>query len=1352
MASAVVPLPVPAIQQVSAPDPSLLQNTVPLMQAPHWFVKLRRLAVVGMLCASGWAMGASPPTNIVLSSLTVPEGSPPNVLVGILSAVDPDPGDSHSFTLTSGTGDSSNPNCLITGNQLRLIYGVSHDFESGPYDFSVRIRATDTSGRSFEKVFLISVSDSRTEDADGDGLTEAQEEDIHGTSDVIFDMDGDGVGDGAEVAAGFPPLNAASWPATAVAAWGNNSERELGAPIGGGILAIATGQKHSVSLHSSGTVDAWGGENTYGQLVVPAGLQNVIAVAAGGDYWLKDSAHSVALRSDGTVVGWGYDYEGRIVVPSGLSQVVDVSAGRSHCLALKSNGTVVAWGYNPHGGAVHPPAGLRNVVAISAGGFHSLALKSDGSVVTWGNQFDGVNWGDAASPQGLCDVVAISAGRFHSLALKRDGTVEAWGYNVDGQSSVPPGLQDVIAISAGGFHSMALKSDGSVVTWGRNTHGQINVPPSAQAGVKFISAGIFHSLAVKQGSGFPAITSSPIINGEPGQPISHQVVVENAVPSVFTAFGLPDGLSIDAQTGLISGSSAAARSTVHVQASTDQGLLSQTLWIGVTTGLPPESISLSPATVAENSAADSLTGAFSATDPDAGDVDFTYELVAGTGSADNFRFRIDGGQLLLAAKLARDFESDPSPLSIRVRVRDASLNAYEQALTIQFTDDRGEDADGDGLTEAEEEDLHQTSDLLADTDGDGFGDRFEVIRGTDPASPGSFPNGRMIVSWGLNQNGECDPPTGLENAMAVSAGGNHSLALLNDGAVIAWGGNADGQTEVPVDLPAVSAISAGNRHSLALTRAGLVEAWGANDLGQCDVPSGLSGVVAISAGYLHNLALKSDGTVTTWGFNGYGQCNVPSGLTGVVAVAAGGFHSLALKSDGTLVAWGSTWDDVSTVPPNLSGVVAIAAGGYHSLALRHDGTVVGWGTGAEGQLSLPVGLSGVKSIAAGWLHSLILKTDGSVLAFGDHGEGQIFPPQEAGNLKTIAAGEFHNLAIRQTSGFPGFTDTNPLRAWPGDSVFRMMFLQHATPSGFTAMGMPADLSLDPLGGFISGTIVTGGRRAARITAETDQGTISTILWIDTADGNPPTDIALSASPLTENSPSGTIVGTLSATDPNAGDAHTFELVTTSGAGDSYRFATSGNQIIVSGPLTADFDAGVNQLHIRVKAIDLGGNSFEKNFTLSLIDDRNEDGDGDGFTEAFEEDILGSSDSIAGDIATSDADKDGTPAILEFAFNLNPKVTNPPIRLIAGAGSTAGLPVVTLTGSGNNRRLRLEYIRRVGSFLTYDPQFSSTATSWQTATGTLTVTPIDADWERCVIEDTLGPNTAQKRFARVKLAW
>jgi hypothetical protein len=78
--------------------------------------------------------------------------------------------------------------------------------------------------------------------------------------------------------------------------------------------------------------------------------------------------------------------------------------------------------------------------------------------------------------------------------------------------------------------------------------------------------------------------------------------------------------------------------------------------------------------------------------------------------------------------------------SLEVVTRSTNGIAFtDSTIQIILTDDREEDADNDGLTQAEEEDIHNTSDTLYDTDGDGHSDGEEVNSGTDPTNPQSIP-------------------------------------------------------------------------------------------------------------------------------------------------------------------------------------------------------------------------------------------------------------------------------------------------------------------------------------------------------------------------------------------------------------------------------------------------------------------------------------------------------------------------------------------------------------------------------------------------------------------------------------
>ena len=301
-------------------------------------------------------------------------------------------------------------------------------------------------------------------------------------------------GNSAYTSAASAATPAPSCPLSVVG-WGNNGDGQLTPPAGlSNLVAIAAGYFHSLALKSDGTVTGWG--NSF-YATPPPGLSNVTAIAAG-------LFHSLALKSDGTIVGWGDGSFGRLPPPAGLNNVAAIAAGYEHSLALKSDGTVVAWGDNTYGQTNVPP-GLNGVVAVAAGFFHSVALKSDGTVVAWGDN----TYNQTNVPAGLSNVVAICAGYYHSLALKNDGNLAGWGYNGYGEASQPTGLAGVVAISAGYLHSLALKNDGTVFGWGNNFYGE-TIPPAGLTGVAAIAMS-YHSLALAVSPGPPSALTTTVV-------------------------------------------------------------------------------------------------------------------------------------------------------------------------------------------------------------------------------------------------------------------------------------------------------------------------------------------------------------------------------------------------------------------------------------------------------------------------------------------------------------------------------------------------------------------------------------------------------------------------------------------------------------------------------------------------------------------------------------------------------------------------------------------------------------------------------------------------------------------------
>jgi alpha-tubulin suppressor-like RCC1 family protein len=126
---------------------------------------------------------------------------------------------------------------------------------------------------------------------------------------------------------------------------------------------------------------------------------------------------------------------------------------------------------------------------------------------------------------------------------------------------------------------------------------------------------------------------------------------------------------------------------------------------------------------------------------------------------------------------------------------------------------------------------------------------------------------------------------GIDDAVAISAGDEHSCALRKSGSVACWGsgiygrlgdGRSSRDSAQPVEVVGVSnaiAIDAMGKQSCALQQDGRVLCWGgdAASSGPPRVIDSIKGAAAISVGGEHACALDHLGRVLCWGHDESGQ-------------------------------------------------------------------------------------------------------------------------------------------------------------------------------------------------------------------------------------------------------------------------------------------------------------------------------------------------------------------------------------------------------------------------------------------------------------------------------------------------
>lgn len=254
----------------------------------------------------------------------------------------------------------------------------------------------------------------------------------------------------------------------------------------GRIISVDVNSSHIAAVYADGTVDAIYFVDYFNNRSEIQQWRDIIAVSTGNQ-------HTVGLRSDGTVVAAGENMYGECDV-SDWSDIVEVTAGYCFTAGLKSDGTVVYTGYN-NLSKLYDVSDLTDVIAIDASHASGRALDcllSDGTWIRRGH-VGGGEWGSSEKMYTYIDVavdengyisnssniVDISTGTACSVGMKSDGTVKlVRNLKLEGNTGywqpdiLKPGAFDasswrnIVAVSAGDQHVVGLREDGTVVFTG----------------------------------------------------------------------------------------------------------------------------------------------------------------------------------------------------------------------------------------------------------------------------------------------------------------------------------------------------------------------------------------------------------------------------------------------------------------------------------------------------------------------------------------------------------------------------------------------------------------------------------------------------------------------------------------------------------------------------------------------------------------------------------------------------------------------------------------------------------------------------------------------------------------------
>ena len=908
--------------------------------------------------------------------------------------------------------------------------------------------------------------------------------------------------------------------------------------------------------------------------------------------------HTPFLKSDGTVWATGHNANGELgdgtnvqqIYPvqvtdsttNPITNVSSISSGAAHTVFLKSDGTVWATGNNTEGelgdgsttdknravqvtdSTTNP---ITNVSAIAGGANHTVFLKSDGTVWATGyNVYGELGIGNTtqqnravqvtdSSGNYITNVSAIAAGYYQTVFLKSDGTVWATGQNNNGElgdgtttnksravqvsDSTTNPITNVSAIAGGANHTVFLKSDGTVWATGENANGELGDGTTNDNP---------RAEPVTDSTTNPITNISAISTG-----YYHSVFLKND--------GTVWATGNNAEGELGDGSTTDKSRAVQVMQTLGNPLTN----VSKLSGNSTHSINTSPTnlnplttlTLSENQPIGTVVGDFNATDPDYGAV-LTYTLMNDNATS-NSKFSLSTAGRLTTAEVL-DFENNASH-TIRVLVSD-ELNATMEGnftVTVTNVEEVPIITFGGGAATAisNVSENQRGAASVAATEPDGQTLTYSIAGGLDAA----------LFAIDAT-NGELSFASTPDYEFPTDSDQNNSYEV--DIQVVDTAGNSASQSisvvvQNMIDLSTFIFSNAGATGRFGPTQTQVDAAYTGTDL---------DGRVTINTQGIQEWIVPFSGvySIEAWGAQGgkqpeYNYGSRGSKISGEFVLTQGRVIKILVGQMG-----GNDSSDGG------------GGGGGGSFIVDSNGTPIlivggGGGDGAE------------QSNGAG--NAYTNQTPGTYYGFSN-------PSTSNGGYGNGGAGFVGNSSGGNSLSF----QNGGLGGYGGDGI-----------GGFGGGGMGTGSEYGGGGGGYTGGNGGNGNNSGEDSGQGGGSYNSGTNQLNLAGANaghgkviisalntPPSDITLSDHNISENLPTGSIVGTFSTTDPddiNATGSYIYQLII-----DPNKTAPPLN-LDSNGTLTTssilDFETTENY-SIRVKTSDSNGASFEKNFVVYVIDE------------------------------------------------------------------------------------------------------------------------------------------------------